>query len=320
MTETNYKITHNKDGSFNRQVSSFRNWISKDEASIFKPEKDRYHLYVSLACPWAHRTLIVRVLKGLEHVISVSVVATFLGVKGWYFDPAIQGELPTGMSAKDDVNGCEYLSQIYLLAEPNYTARWSVPVLWDKKTKTIVNNESSEIIRIFNSAFNEFSTNPDLDLYPTELKGKIDELNEWIYPTINNGVYRAGFAGKKEPYEEAFDQIFAALDMVEEILSKQRYLTGSKIMEADIRLITTLLRFDPVYYGHFKCNRQHVYEFPNIWAYVREFYHLKAVKDTTHFGHIKAHYYSSHLTINGTGIVPKGPILNYTYNGERDSK
>jgi len=299
-----------------RKPSAFREKISKD--SKFKPELDRYHLYISLACPWAHRTLIVRGLKGLEHVISVSSVCSFLDSKGWSFDENIQNELPEGISAKDTINGFKYLREVYEKAEPSYEGRWTVPVLFDKKLGTIVNNESSEIIRFLNSEFNEFAKNPELDIYPKDLHKQIDELNEWIYPFINNGVYKCGFATKQGPYDEAYHKLFEHLDKVEEILSKTRYLTGKLLTEADIRLFTTLIRFDPVYYNHFKTNKKHVYQYPNIWGYTKEIANMNGIWKTIHFPHIKQHYFASHLMINPTGITPNGPVLDHKYNNERE--
>jgi len=290
-------------GKFVRQDSSFRNEIGD---SPFEAEAGRYHLYVSLACPWAHRTLIVRKLKQLEDMISVSVVDAYMGQDGW-----------TLSEGADPVNNARFLHQVYTAAKPDYTGRVTVPVLWDTKTKTIVNNESSEIIRIFNSAFDHLTGNT-LDLYPFALRDEIDEINDLVYDNINNGVYKAGFATKQEVYEKAVVNLFDALDHVEERLSHQRYLVGDQITEADWRLFTTLVRFDPVYVGHFKCNIRRISDYPNILNYVRELYQIDGIAATVNLEHIKEHYYASHDTINPTGIVPVGPDLTYDQPHNRD--
>ena len=283
-------------GRFVRQESSFRHNIGD---APFEAEAERYHLYVSLACPWAHRTLIVRHLKQLEDIISVSVVDAFMGQDGWTLSPAA-----------DPVNNAALLHEVYTKAKADFTGRVTVPVLWDKKTNTIVNNESSEIIRIFNSAFNHLTGNT-LDLYPFPLRDEIDEINEVVYDKINNGVYKAGFATKQDVYESAVSDLFDALDRIEERLSGQRYLLGNQITEADWRLFTTLVRFDPVYVGHFKCNIRRIADYPNILNYVRELYQIDGIAETVNMDHIKQHYYASHDTINPTGIVPVGPDLTY---------
>jgi putative glutathione S-transferase len=269
----------------------------------FKAEPGRYHLYVSLACPWAHRTVIFRQLKQLESAISMSVTSWHMGEQGWTFDKE------EGSSA-DSVNGAQKMQEIYLLADPKYTGRVSVPVLWDKERKTIVNNESSEIIRMLNAAFDAF-TNERADYYPEALRAQIDKINELVYPNINNGVYRAGFATAQAAYEEAFRNLFDALDEIEQILSRQRYVAGNAITEADWRLFCTLIRFDAVYYSHFKCNWRHIYEYPNLSHYVRDLYQVPGVAETVSLEQIKRHYYGSQRQVNPTGIIPVGPQLDF---------
>ena len=299
-----------KDGHFIRPTPRYRNWVTPDGSpgpsgeGGFAAESGRYHLYVSLACPWAHRTIIFRKLKALENVISMSVVSPDMLQDGWTFN---KEEGSTG----DAVNGKSKLSEIYLLADPKYSGRVSVPVLWDKKRRTIVNNESPEIIRMLNSAFDAF-TNVHTDYYPKELRAEIDRLNELIYPNINNGVYRTGFATAQAAYEQAFRNVFDALDEIEQILSTKRYLTGSTITEADWRLFPTLIRFDAVYYSHFKCNWRHIYEFPNLSGYVRDLYQQPGVAETVNLAQIKRHYYHSQKQVNPTGIVPVGPQLDFS--------
>ena len=289
-------------GEFVRQDSRFRNWITPDGEQGFKAEKGRYHLYVSLACPWAHRTLIFRKLKELEDYIDVTVVNPIMLENGW--------------EMSDPLYDLNYLYQLYLKADASYEGRVTVPVLWDKQTETIVNNESSEVIRMFNSAFNHLTGNHD-DYYPHSLREKIDKINQRVYSTINNGVYRAGFATTQAAYVEAFQVLFESLDWIEEILSRQRYLAGHRLTEADWRLFTTLIRFDAVYFGHFKTNRQLLSSFPNISAYLRELYQIPGVSGTVDFDHIKTHYYASHRSINPTGIVPVGPALDFTLPHDR---
>jgi len=303
------------DGEFKRKQSVFRSHVTADGSSGFKAEKGRYHLYVSLACPWAHRTLIVRTLKGLHACISYTVVDWLLEEKGWKFTDKVS------KCSLDEVNGCNYLREVYAVADPEYSSNITVPVLWDKQRKTIVNNESSEIIRMFNTEFNEFCETEEqrkLDLYPEALRGKIDSVNEWIYPSINNGVYRSGFARSQEAYDTAVHELFNGLDKVEEILSKQRYLTGNTLTEADIRLFTTLVRFDMVYVGHFKCNRKRIVDYPNIWAYTRDIYQLDHIRDTVDMEHITKHYQVSHKTINPFGIVAIGPVLDFEASHKRE--
>lgn len=301
--------TSKSGGRFIRSESQFRNWITADGSAGptghggFKAEPGRYHLYVSLACPWASRAMIFRALKGLEEFISVSVVNWFMGPEGWTFDDG-PGVVP------DTVNGAKRLYEVYVKADPEYSGRVTVPALWDKRTATIVNNESSEIIRMLNSAFDGIGAKPG-DYYPEGLRAEIDGLNAKIYDRINNGVYKAGFATTQAAYEEAVRPLFAALDEIEERLSRQRYLCGGRITEADWRLFTTLIRFDPVYYGHFKCNIRRIVDYPNLWGYTRELYQWPGVRKTVNFQHIKGHYYQSHKTINPTGIVPVGPELDF---------
>ena len=296
-------------GRFVRQESQFRSWVTADGGSGFKAAPGRYHLYVSLACPWAHRTLIFRALKGLEAAISLSIVDPLMGADGWAFSEG-PGCIP------DSVNGKRFLHEIYTLALPGYTGRVTVPVLWDKERRTIVNNESSEIIRMLNRAFDAWGR-ADLDFYPEELRGRIDEVNAFVYERINNGVYRAGFATSQAAYEEAFDQLFEALDRLEALLARQRYLAGGRLTEADWRLFTTLVRFDAVYFGHFKCNLRRIADYPNLANYVRELYQVPGVAPTVDFEHIKRHYYGSHRQINPTGIVPKGPALDFAARHDR---
>lgn len=310
-------IPTNAKGEFVRKDAVFRNWVTADGSSGFKAEANRYHLYVSLACPWAHRTLVVRKLKGLENVISVNVV-DWLNDKpgGWRFT---QGK---PMTTLDTVNHCTNMSEIYALSNPDYKGAWTVPVLFDKVQKRIVNNESSEIIRMFNCEFNEFCETVEqkaLDFYPKDLQAKIDEVNDWIYPSINNGAYRCGFAKTQEAYDSAVLILFEALDKVEEILSKSRYLTGSRLTEADIRLFTTLVRFDVVYHGHFKCNRKRIIDYPNIWAFTRDLYQTGGVGSTVNLEHIRKHYQASHRSINPLGIVSIGPSLHFLAPHGRDA-
>ncbi len=301
--------TEKTGGRFVRQESAFRNWVTADGApgptgdGGFKAEPGRYHLYVSLACPWAHRTLIFRTLKGLEDMISVSVVNPLMLDEGWTFAP---GDGVIG----DTVNGRRRLHEVYTAADPAYTGRVTVPVLWDRKSATIVNNESAEIIRMFNAAFDGVgATVPDF--YPEALRNEIDALNESIYERVNNGVYRAGFATTQSAYEEAVSALFAELDALEDRLSGQRYLAGARLTEADWRLFTTLVRFDAVYFGHFKCNRRRLVDYPNLWGWTRELYQMPGIAETVDLRHIKEHYYRSHRTINPTGIVPVGPEIDF---------
>ena len=308
-------ISRTKDGHFVRPATRFRSFVTADGSAGptgeagFAAEAGRYHLYVSHACPWAHRTMIFRSLKKLESAISVSVTAPLYGKTGWEFAPEKGG---TG----DAINGKATLAEIYLIADPHYTGRVSVPVLWDKKRRTIVNNESSEIIRMLNSAFDAF-TNVRTDYYPAELRAEIDRINDLVYPNVNNGVYRAGFATSQAAYEEAARGVFAAFDRLEERLSRQHYLAGRQITEADWRLFTTLIRFDSVYYNHFKCNLRRVADYPNLWNYLRDLYAVPGVAETVHIDQIKRHYYGSQRQVNPTGIVPIGPLIDFTAPHDR---
>ncbi|NGX17248.1 glutathione S-transferase family protein [Wenzhouxiangella sp. XN24] len=298
-------------GEFVRQDSAFRNWVTPDGSpgpsgsGGFAAEPGRYHLYVSLACPWAHRTLIFRALKGLRDLVSVSVVHPHMMEHGWELRDCEAGEFTAG----DPLFGHDYLYQLYLRAAPDYSGRVTVPVLWDKERNTIVSNESADIIRMLNSAFDAFTTE-DADYYPAELRAEIDAVNERVYTDVNNGVYRCGFATTQDAYERAFAALFAALDWLDERLSTRRYLLGDRITEADWRLLTTLLRFDPVYVGHFKTNLRRIADYEHLSGYTRELYQVPGVAPTLHLGHIKEHYYFSHRTINPTGIVPVGPALD----------
>jgi len=312
--------TKESGGNFQREAAQLRNWVTPDgeagpsgEAG-FKAESGRYHLYVSLACPWAHRTLIFRKLKQLEAHISVSVVSPDMLDQGWTFEQlaedSAKGHTPAQGSTGDALFNADYMHQIYSRNKADYTGRVTVPVLWDKQQNRIVSNESSEIIRMFNSAFNQL-TGDTQDFYPAALRTDIDALNELVYDNINNGVYRCGFATTQAAYESAYHKLFAALDQVEDILSKQRYLAGNQVSEADWRLFTTLIRFDAVYHGHFKTNRQRLEDYPHISNYVRELYQWEGVAETVDFYHIKRHYYFSHTMINPTQVVPAGPDINY---------
>jgi glutathionyl-hydroquinone reductase len=284
------------DGSFQRKPTTFRGTIGDENHPA---ESGRYHLYIALACPWAHRTLVVRALKRLESVISISVVEAFMDDDGWAFSD----ELP------DHLLGKGRLRDVYLAADPHFTGRVTVPVLWDKQRGAIVNNESSEIIRMLTSAFDEF-TDVDLDLYPHTLREEIDSVNSRVYPAVNNGVYKAGFATKQQPYEKAVTELFDCLDNLESRLEGRKWLIGGQLTEADIRLFTTLIRFDSVYHGHFKCNLRRLVDYPNLWAHTKRIYQLDGVANTVDFSSIKLHYYSSHLSVNPSGVVPLGPVLD----------
>ena len=307
--DDSFDTTRMKDGRFNRPTTKFHNWVTPDGSpgpsgeGGFAAESGRYHLYVSLACPWAHRTIIVRQLKRLKNVISMSVTSWHMGENGWTFDLA-EG------SSGDAPNGKQRLSEIYLLANPKYTGRVSVPVLWDKQKKTIVNNESSEIIRMLNSAFDAF-TNENTDYYPAALRSEIDAVNDVVYPNVNNGVSRSGFATTQAAYEEAFRSVFGALDDIERRLSRHRYVAGARLTEADWRLFPTLVRFDAVYYSHFKCNLRRIVDYPNLSNYLRDLYQVPGVAETVSIDHIKRHYYGSQRKVNPTGIVPFGPELDF---------
>ena len=300
-------------GEFIRQESIFRNWVTTSGESGYLAEPDRYHLYVSLACPWAHRTLIFRKLKGLEKHISVSVVHPDMVENGWEFRPDSEQH-------RDHLHGFRFMHQVYTKAAPEYSGRVTVPTLWDKKKETIASNESAEIIRMFNSAFDGLEgVRTDLDFYPGELQEEIDTVNARVYDTVNNGVYKAGFATAQDKYEEAYNALFDSLDWLEERLSSQRYLVGGRLTEADWRLFTTLIRFDAVYYSHFKCNRQRISDFPALSAYVRDLYQVPGVAETVDINQIKRHYYVSQRTINPTQIVPVGPELDFDSPHGRES-
>jgi putative glutathione S-transferase len=301
--------TKKSQGRFVRSESQFRNWVTPDGSpgpsgsGGFRAEPGRYHLYVAFACPWAHRTLIVRKLKGLEAMIGLSAVNSYMGTDGWTFAPGPE-------TIADSVNHVEKLYELYTLADPKYSGRATIPILWDKQERTIVSNESAEILRMLNSAFDGAGANHN-DYYPEELRAEIDELNAFIYPNVNNGVYRAGFATTQEAYEEAATALFAALDKLEGRLATRRYLTGSRLTEADIRLFTTLIRFDPVYHGHFKCNLHRIIDYANLWGFLRDVYQTGGIAETVHIDFIKRHYYGSHANLNPPRIVPIGPDLNY---------
>jgi putative glutathione S-transferase len=302
--------TKKSKGRFIRSEAQFRNWVTADGAAGptgeagFKAEPGRYHLYVSLACPWAHRTLILRSLKQLEDVISVSVVDWLMREEGWVFNPDRPG------ATDDPINGATHMHQIYTSADPTYSGRVTVPVLWDKQRKTIVSNESSEIIRMLTTAFDAF-TDVALDTYPEALRSQIDEINAIVYETVNNGVYRSGFATTQDAYEEAVTALFKSLDMLEDRLSNQPYLAGDTLTEADWRLFTTLVRFDAVYVGHFKCNIRRIADYPNLWNYTRALYQMPGIAETVNMDHIKSHYYGSHDTINPTLVIPVGPDIDF---------
>lgn len=313
MIEGKWTTTRNQEdaqGKFTRPSTTFRSQITADGTNGYKAEADRYHLYVSWACPWAHRTAIMRKLKGLEAVITLSVVDPEMGEDGWAFldEP---GCIP------DTVNQTRYLRDVYLKADSHYTGRITVPVLWDKQTATIVNNESREIIRMFDTEFGAFTTK-DVNFYPEALRETIDQTIDAIYQPINNGVYRAGFATTQTAYEEAVTELFDSLDHWEAVLQQQRYLCGDRITEADWCLFTTLLRFDPVYYGHFKCNLRRIIDYPNLWNYLKDLYQQPEIEQTCNLDHIKQHYYKSHPQVNPTQIVPKGPIIDFNAPHDRD--
>ncbi len=303
-------------GRFKRQEQAFRNWITADGApgpsgkGGFAAAPGRYHLYVGLACPWAHRTLIMRALKGLEEFLPLSVVHWYMAENGWTFDDGA-GVVP------DTVNHASCLHQVYTAADPAFTGRVTVPVLWDKSAGVIVNNESSEIIRMLNQAFDQLGALPG-DYYPEAYRDEIDAINTRVYTTLNNGVYKSGFATTQEAYEENVYPLFETLDWLEDLLGERRYLVGERFTEADIRLFTTLIRFDAVYVGHFKCNIRRIVDYPNLWAYTREIFQHPKIRPTVDFEHIKRHYYVSHKTVNPTGIVPAGPALDYAAPHDRE--
>ncbi|GAB7020161.1 glutathione S-transferase family protein [Halostagnicola bangensis] len=312
--------TTGEDGAFERQETTFRDEIRDEPDARYQPEADRYHLYVSYACPWAHRTLLVRAMKGLEDAISVSVVDPYRGEGGWQFTPEKDGCTP------DHLYDSDYLRELYVEADPDATCRVTVPVLWDKQEETIVNNESSEVLRMLDTEFDEIS-NRDVDLYPEEYQDEVDRIIDEIYEPINNGVYRAGFATNQEPYDEAIDDLFGALAHWDEVLADQRYLAGDRLTEADICMFTTLVRFDQVYHTHFMCNVQFVREYENLWPYLRDLYQTgvtdhregtAGVSQTVNMDHIKEHYYTTHPDVTPSGIIARGPDLEFEAPHDRD--
>ncbi|XP_074280604.1 uncharacterized protein LOC141605640 isoform X2 [Silene latifolia] len=311
-----------KSGAFNPSPSTFRNFISREPGSPFLPESGRYHLYISYACPWACRCLAVLKIKGLQKAISfTSVISKWDRTKegdshmGWVF-PVSDTEEPGAET--DSLNGAKSIRALYELASTNYSGKYTVPVLWDKKLQTIVNNESSEIICMLNSEFNDIGENANLDLYPHHLHTQIDEVNEWTYDMINNGVYKCGFATQQGPYDEAVEKLYDALDKCEEILSRQRYICGSSLTEADVRLFVTLIRFDEVYVVYFKCNKKLVREYPNLFNYTKDIFQVPGMSSTVNMAHIKKHYYGSHPNLNPYGIIPQGPNIGYSSPHDRD--
>jgi len=308
MGNAQFSAETDEKGAFVRQQSAFRESVSADGSTAFPAEAGRYRLYVSYACPWASRTIILRQLKGLEDAIPMTVLDPERDEKGWRFTE----------EEGDPVNGFDYLAEAYRLTDPGFDQRVTVPVLWDTKENRAVSNESAEILRMLNSEFNEYAENPGLDLYPEEKRDEIDALNDRIYTSINNGVYRTGFASTQEAYEEAFVELFEALDWVDDILGSKRYLTGDTITEADWRLFVTLIRFDSVYYGHFKCNQRRIVDYDNLSGYLRDLYQQPGIADTVNLEHIKRHYYRTHPQINPTRIVPMGPVLDLDSPPERE--
>ena len=308
MSKAQFPDETDESGAFVRQQSVLRQKVSADGSSSFPAESGRYHLYVSLACPWASRAVIFRKLKGLEDVIGLTVVDPVRDDRGWRFTA----------DEPDPINGFEYLAEAYKLSEPGFDGRVTVPLLWDRKQNTAVNNESSEVIRMLNSEFNEWAGDPDLDLYPEALRVEIDRINDRVYHGINNGVYRCGFATTQPAYEEAFIELFEALDWADDLLAQRRYLTGDRITEADWRLFVTLVRFDAVYVGHFKCNQRRIADYDNLSGYLRELYQYPGIRETVDFDHIKRHYYITHPGINPTQVVPMGPVLDLDSPPDRD--
>ena len=298
-------------GEFQRQEDAFREWISNDGSTPYPAESRRYHLYVSLACPWASRTLIFRNLKGLEDAVGLTIVDPLRDEKGWAFrEPSTKWPPADSFSSTDPINGFRYLSEAYHATDPKFQGRVTVPVLWDKKTKKIVNNCEDDICPMFNRVFNEFAKNKDVDFFPNEIEAEHAKLNDFLYDNINNGVYRAGFATRQAPYERACKRLFDALDEMEKRLANNRYLFGGRIVEGDWRLFCTLIRFDVVYHGHFKCNLRRIIDYPNLQGYLLDLYQQPGVADTVNIDHIKRHYYMTHEEINPTRIVPLGPIVD----------
>jgi len=314
-----FPAEQNESGEFHRQKDVFREWISTDGSTPYATAADRYYLYVSLACPWASRTIIFRKLKGLEDAIGMTIVDPIRDEKGWAFrDPS--GKIPPGapFESTDPVNGFQFLSEAYSATDPDYDERVTVPVLWDKKTHRIVNNCEDDICRMFNNVFNDFARNRDLDFFPKEIEADHAKLSSFLHDNVNNGVYRAGFATRQRPYEIACRRVFEALDQLEERLSKNRYLFGNRIVEADWRLFCTLVRFDVVYYGHFKCNLRRIIDYPNLQGYLMDLFQQPGIADTVNFDHIKRHYYMTHTQISPTRIVPIGPVLDLTKRHGRE--
>ncbi|HEX3369222.1 MAG TPA: glutathione S-transferase family protein [Candidatus Cybelea sp.] len=307
MNNAQFPKEQTADGSFKRQEDAFRDWVTADGSSGYPAQAGRYHLYVSLACPWACRTVIVRKLKGLEEAIGMTVVDPIRDERGWRFT-----------AQPDPVNGWAFLSEAYTATDPGYNARVTVPVLWDKERGRIVSNSDDDIMRMFETQFDAVATNPQLDLYPSDLRLQIDELNDFLYETFNNGVYRAGFATSQAAYERAAYEVFTTIDAMEERLAYQRYLLGARPVETDWRFFVTLVRFDPVYYGHFKCNLRRVVDYPNLYGYLRDLYQIDGVAETVEFDQIKRHYYITQDEINPTGIVPIGPIMDLAEPHDRD--
>jgi putative glutathione S-transferase len=309
-----------KSGEFQRQPDAFREWLSNDGSTAYPVAADRYHLYVSLACPWASRTVVFRKLKGLEEAIGMNIVDPIRDEEGWAFrDPS--GKIPPGapFESTDSINGFQFLREAYKATNPDYSERVTVPVLWDKQTKKIVNNCEDDICRMFNDRFNDFAQNKDVDFFPKEIEAEHAKFSSFLHDNVNNGVYRAGFATRQRPYEIACRKLFEALDQLEERLSKSRYLFGNRIVEADWRLFCTLIRFDVVYHGHFKCNLRRIIDYPNLQGYLLDLYQQPGITDTVNFDHIKRHYYMTHPQINPTRIVPIGPVLDLgkPHNRER---
>jgi putative glutathione S-transferase len=301
----------NEAGEFDRQETSFRDFVEDDPDARFQPEAGRYHLYVSYACPWAHGTLLTRSLKGLEDAISVSVVDPFRGDDGWQFTPEKEG------CTEDTINGSDYLREVYVAADPDMTGRVTVPVLWDKQEETIVNNESKEVIRMLDTEFGDVADR-DVDLYPEGYRDDVDRIIDEIYEPINNGVYRTGFAKTQDAYDSAVDELFDALDHWDAVLADQRYLAGDRLTEADLRMFATLVRFDQVYHTHFMCNKQHIHEYDNLWPYLRDLYQTPGIGETVNMDHIKEHYYTTHPEVTPTRIVAAGPDLDFTADHDRD--
>ena len=302
-----------KSGEFQRQPDTFREWVSNDGSTSYPTAADRYHLYVSLACPWASRTVIFRKLKGLEEAIGMTVVDPIRDEEGWAFrEPSGKILLGAPFESTDSINGFQFLSEAYKATNPDYSERVTVPVLWDKQTKKIVNNCEDDICRMFNDRFNDFARNKDVDFFPRQIEKEHAKLSSFLYDNVNNGVYRAGFATRQRPYEIACRRLFEALDDLEERLSKSRFLFDNQIVEADWRFFCTLIRFDVVYHGHFKCNLRRIIEYPNLQGYLMDLYQQPGITDTVNFDHIKRHYYMTHTQINPTRIVPIGPLLDLT--------